>query len=265
MPAFDAAPMVGIVRDAAAGVPGVETWLGGLDPRGRIEGAKLRYDFDDRALDYEANVSAIALENWKGVPYVRNASAKVAGTERSVEIVLNGDQVGLGFLDFYEHPTEFQHLEGSVLIWFVPGYLAVQGHDLAGTFGDSTIHGQFTFGRPSDELEQRLLMALRINDIDGRDGLGIRAARVAAVAARRSRSGDRRRDRWIRSISSTTVTCARSKDCRCVRRNCALRCTTAPCDSIPTGRRRPALQGRSSTPRSARSGDSTRVISSAST
>ncbi len=163
--------MVGIVRDAAAGVPGVETWLGGLDPRGRIEGAKLRYDFDDRALDYEANVSAIALENWKGVPFVRNASAKVAGTEHSVEIVLNGDQVGLGFLDFYEHPTEFQHLEGSVLIWFVPGYLAVQGHDLAGTFGDSTIHGQFTFGRPSDELEQRLLMALRINDIDGRDGL----------------------------------------------------------------------------------------------
>lgn len=171
LPAFDAAPMVGIVRDAAAGVPGVETWLGGLDPRGRIEGAKLRYDFDDRALDYEASVSAIALENWKGVPFVRNASAKVAGTERSVEVVLNGDQVGLGFLDFYEHPTEFQHLEGSVLIWFVPGYLAVQGHDLAGTFGDSTIHGQFTFGRPSDELEQRLLMALRISDIDGRDGL----------------------------------------------------------------------------------------------
>ena len=54
LPAFDAAPMVGIVRDAAADVHGVETWLGGLDPRGRIEGAKIRYDFDDHALDYEA-------------------------------------------------------------------------------------------------------------------------------------------------------------------------------------------------------------------
>ncbi len=172
LPAFDAAPMVGIVRDTAAGVYGVETWLGGLDPRGRIEGAKVRYDFDDRALDYEADASGVAIENWKGVPYVRNASAKVAGTERSVEITLNGDQVALGFLDFYERPTEFQHLEGSVLIWFVPGYLAVQGHDLAGTFGDSTIHGQFTFGRPPDELEQRLLLALRISDIDGREGLG---------------------------------------------------------------------------------------------
>ncbi|HTK98161.1 MAG TPA: AsmA-like C-terminal region-containing protein [Pseudomonadales bacterium] len=172
LPAFDAQLAVGIVRDAAVDVRGVETWLGGLDPRGHVEGAKIRYDFEEHALDYEAGVSGIALENWKGVPYVRNATAKVAGTERSVEITLAGDQVELGFLDYYEHPNEFQHLEGSILIWFVPGYLAVQGHDIAGTFGDSTIHGQFTFGRPTDELEQRLLLALRINDIDGREGLG---------------------------------------------------------------------------------------------
>ncbi len=171
LPAFDAALMIGIVRDAAASVHGVEDWLGGLDPRGRVEGGRIRYDFDDGALDYVANLSGIALENWKGVPYVRNGTATVAGTEHSVEISLNGDQVTLGFLDYYEHPTEFQHLEGSVLIWFMPGYLAVQGHDLAGSFGPSTIHGQFTFGRPSNELEQRLLLALRINDIDGREAL----------------------------------------------------------------------------------------------
>jgi uncharacterized protein (TIGR02099 family) len=170
-PAFDAAPMAGIARDAAASVHGVEEWLGALDPRGRVDSAKLRYGFNDRALDYEADVSGLALENWKGVPYVRNGTAKVAGTERSVEIDLNDDQVTLGFLDYYARPTEFQHLEGSVLIWFVPGYLAVQGHGLAGTFGPSTLHGQFTFGRPTNELEQRLLLALRINDIRGRDAL----------------------------------------------------------------------------------------------
>jgi uncharacterized protein (TIGR02099 family) len=172
LPSFDVAPVIGVVRDAAAKVHGVEEWLGGLEPRGRVDSAQARYRIDENTLDYVARISDLALQNSKGVPYVRNGAATVAGTERSVAVHLDGDGVELGFLDFYDRPTLFDHIEGSIVVWFVPGYLAIQGHDLAGSFASSGIHGQFTFGRPSDPLEQRLLLALRINDIDGRAALG---------------------------------------------------------------------------------------------
>ena len=172
LPPLDAEPVIGVVRDAAASVHGVEEWLGGLNPHGRIDRARVRFDLDNRALDYVADVSELSLENWKGIPYVRNGKATIAGTENSVDIHLDGDHVAVGFLDYFERPTEFDHLEGSVLIWFTPGYLAVQGRDLNGTFGPSSVHSHFTFGRPSDVLEQRLMMALRISDIDARQALG---------------------------------------------------------------------------------------------
>ena len=54
---------------------------------------------------------------------------------------------------------------------FVPGHLAIRGNDLVATFGGSTLRSQFSFGRPADPLEQRLLLALRISDIDARDAL----------------------------------------------------------------------------------------------
>ncbi len=171
LPTFDAKPMIGVVRDAAAGVHGVEDWLGSLDPSGRIDHARMRFGIDDKTLSYSADVSDLALENAKGVPSVQNGKARVIGTERSVEIQLNGDQVALGFLDYFDQPTRFEHLKGTVLIWFTPEYLAVLGSDLDGEFGGSSVHGEFTFGRPADPLEQRLFLALRLADIDGRKAL----------------------------------------------------------------------------------------------
>jgi uncharacterized protein (TIGR02099 family) len=171
LPALDAAPVVGVIRDVAANVPGVEEWLGGLNPHGRIDHARMRFDLDDSTLSYVADVSGLGLENWKGIPRVRNGKASVAGTEHSVDIRLDGDQVEVGFLDHFDRPTLFDHLEGSVLIWFTPSYLAVQGRNLSGTFGPSTVQSHFTFGRPSDVLEQRLMLVLRIQDIEARHAL----------------------------------------------------------------------------------------------
>ncbi len=166
LPAFDAAPVIGVVRDAAAGVRGVEEWLGGLNPRGWIDGARARFNIDNHSLDYVATVSHLALENFKGVPYVREGAATVAGTEHSVEFHLDATHVALGFLDYFDKPTSFDRVQGDVLVWFMPGYLAVQGSDISGTFESSSVHGAFTFGRPSDVLEQRLLLALRLSHID---------------------------------------------------------------------------------------------------
>ncbi len=173
LPSFDAAPVLGVVRDAAASVHGVEEWLGGLNPRGRVDGMQARFGIDDHNLDYVATISDLAIENFKGVPYVRNGAATVAGTEHSVEVNLNSNHVALGFLDYFDRPTHFDHIAGTVLVWFVPGYLAVQVRDLVGTFDSSSVHGAFAFARPDDVLEQRLLLTLRVRDIDGRGALAL--------------------------------------------------------------------------------------------
>jgi len=171
LPAFDAAHVVAMVRDAIGRVHGVDEWLGALDPRGQVDGARVRYTFDNHQLSYVANVTGLELDDAKGVPEVRNAAGTIAGTEHSVLIHIDGDRIGLGFLELFPHATEFDHLAGDVLIWFGNGYLAVEGSDLAGTFAESSVRGAFAFGRPSDELEQRLLLNLRLDDIDGRAAL----------------------------------------------------------------------------------------------
>ena len=171
MPSFDAGPVVGVVRDAAVNVRGVDEWLGGLAPRGRVDGAQARLDVGKGELAYVARVSELALEDFKGVPQIRNGRASVAGTEHSLQIRVNGEQMDLGLLSYIDQPIRFEHLEGDVLVWFVPGHLVVRGKGLAGTFGASTLRSQFSFARPTDPLEQRLLLTLRINDIDAREAL----------------------------------------------------------------------------------------------
>ena len=171
LPSFDAAHVVAVVRDAIGGVHGVDEWLGGLDPRGQVSDGRVRYTFDDHQLSYVANVAGLGLNDAKGVPEVRNATAAIAGTEHSVLIHIDGDRIGLGFLELFPHATQFDHFSGDVLIWFGNGYLAVEGSNLAGTFAESSLYGAFAFGRPADELEQRLLLNLRLDDIDGRAAL----------------------------------------------------------------------------------------------
>ena len=33
----------------------------------------------------------------------------------------------LGLLSYVEQPIRFEHLEGDVLVWFIPGHLVVRG------------------------------------------------------------------------------------------------------------------------------------------
>ncbi len=173
LPSFDAGPVVDVVRDAAMRVQGVDEWLGGLAPGGRVDDAKARFDVRKRELAYVARVSQLALEDFKGVPQIRNGTATVAGTEHSLRIGIDGEQMGLGLLSYVEKPIQFDHLSGEVLVWFIPGHLVVRGEALAGTFGASTLRGQFSFGRPPDPMEQRLLLTLRVGDIDAREALGL--------------------------------------------------------------------------------------------
>ena len=141
-------------------------------------------------------------------------------------------------------PTDFDRLEGSVLIWFTPGYLAVQGRDLAGAFGRRAFTASSRSADPPDPLEQRLFMALRINDIDGRRSAVVRSARTAAGAARRARSGGRRRACRCGGLRLSRSSAHDRRHCRCGRSNCASDCTTASCDSILIGRPRTGVAGR---------------------
>ena len=56
-------------------VRGVDEWLGGLAPRGRVDDAQARFDVGKRELAYVARVSELALEDFKGVPQIRNGRA----------------------------------------------------------------------------------------------------------------------------------------------------------------------------------------------
>jgi uncharacterized protein (TIGR02099 family) len=160
-----------VVAAAAGPSNRIGEWLIGLDPHGRLERAVARIDLTSREIDYTAAATGIALENFKGVPYVRNGAAVVAGTEHALDIKVDGRDMSLGFFDFYDHAFQFDALSGDLLMWFRPGYFALSGTQLAATIGRTHAAGQFAIGRPDDPLEQRVFAAAQLRDIDGRAAL----------------------------------------------------------------------------------------------
>jgi uncharacterized protein (TIGR02099 family) len=171
LPEVDLAPLTGVVRDAGGGIDRIDEWLTGLNPRGRLSAVVGRYDLIDHELSYGATASDLALEEFKGVPYVRNGSATVVGTENAVQIDLAGRDVELGFFSFYDAPFRFDQLSGQLLVWFRPGYLALSGRELSGDIGATRVRGQFALGRPEDPLEQRILATARMSNVEARDAL----------------------------------------------------------------------------------------------
>ena len=148
VPPVDIAPFADVVAEAAGGINKLGDWLTGLDPRGHLDSAIGRIDLVDRTLSYAASVSGVELEDFKGIPYMRNGAATIAGTEHALDIAVDDKDIALGFLNFYDAPFRLDAASGELLVWFKPGYLALLGRNLNAVVGDMTAKGTVC-ARPS--------------------------------------------------------------------------------------------------------------------
>ena len=143
----------------------VDRWLPGLNVTGEAHAVQLRVDPSEGQIGYRATVTNLSAESFRGVPKVRRAETVVTGYEQGVELVIDEDDVVLGFPDVFEHESEFQGARGAVFLWFERGYLGIRADDLRLISGETHAQGGFVLSRPKDRYEQHLAVHADILDM----------------------------------------------------------------------------------------------------
>ncbi|NJN51199.1 MAG: hypothetical protein HC809_04875 [Gammaproteobacteria bacterium] len=155
-----------VVRAALADVPVAVEWLDALLPRAAIEHLSGRFSFERRELSAVADVTDIAVENYKGVPRLRNVAARLVGNERGFEATVDGRDATLGLMDIYDTPMLLDAVQGTVRLWFKDKFLVVRGDDIDARFAGARAMGGFSLSRPEDKQEQRISVWLSADQLD---------------------------------------------------------------------------------------------------
>jgi uncharacterized protein YhdP len=143
----------------------VDSWLPGLSVTGEAHSVQLRMDPSEGQIEYRAAITDLSTESFKGVPKTRRADTLVTGYEQGVELVIDEDDIVLGFPDVFDHESEFQGARGAVFLWFESGYLGIRADGLQLISGDTSAEGGFVLSRPRDRYEQHLAVLADIRDM----------------------------------------------------------------------------------------------------
>jgi uncharacterized protein (TIGR02099 family) len=154
---LDAGSAIAVVRNLFANVETARVWLDSLAPAGRIDLAQANLDLAALQLGYEAELSDVSLENYKGSPMVRDLRTRVRGTEQLVDVYLGQEDLTLGFLEIYDEPTLFDRAAGRLLFYISPSYFALRGHNLALDLADTRARGSFGLSRPTHDAGSQVL------------------------------------------------------------------------------------------------------------
>ena len=145
------------LRQALAGIEPAERWLGGLNVRGRAHNVRAFYAVDG-GIGYALTVDGLALDGFKGVPMVRNASGELLGYRRGLQLHLNAQDMDIAFPEIFTGQWRLPYAQGVLQAWFGRNYFGIRGtHLRADAFG-SRAAGGFAMTRPPDREGQRLTL-----------------------------------------------------------------------------------------------------------
>ena len=165
-PTVDVATQVPIVVAMFSNMHWAEEWLPALAPRGTLEGFCGRFSFDKHRLSLAAVAHDVALEHYKGSPYIRDGNARIVGSERGFVFHLDGAPITLGLAEVYPEPTRFDAMKGNVHIWFKDRFLMVRGDELDGVLGSTRARGAFQVTHPEEDAAQAVSLWIGVDSMD---------------------------------------------------------------------------------------------------
>lgn len=137
-------------------------WLQALAPSGQIHSVHGFIDAQGFS-GYSASVSGLRAQGYRGSPSLDNAQGRVWGGGRNLALQLNADDTTLQFPDIFATPWPFEHIQGLVKFHIQPGSLALRGQNIKGRRHDTAIAAQFAVIRPKERYNQRLTLAVSMD------------------------------------------------------------------------------------------------------
>lgn len=160
---FDAATVSEVIRPSAKMWPVFAEWLQALEPSGQIHGI---HGFVDASgfSGYSASVSEFNAQGYRGSPKLENAQGRLWGGGRNIAMQLNADDMTLQFPDVFTTPWPFEHVQGLVKFHVQPGLLGLRGQNIKARRHGSAIAAQFAVTRPKARFDQRLTLAVSMEE-----------------------------------------------------------------------------------------------------
>ncbi|MGK0223390.1 MAG: hypothetical protein ACI9ON_002635 [Limisphaerales bacterium] len=143
----------------------VGEWTNGANIRGRAHNVHGYFD-PKLGWGYGATLAEVAMRGHRGAPGLTAAQGRLWGHGRGVAVSINGEDLTLNFPALFTDTWPLSYLQGQVKAWFRDGYFGLRGENLKGQIGESAVAGKFSLTRPTDLDEQRVALALWVDQAD---------------------------------------------------------------------------------------------------
>ncbi|TNF89001.1 MAG: hypothetical protein EP301_03830, partial [Gammaproteobacteria bacterium] len=140
-------------------------WLNALNAEATALNVHGFLRFPSLESGYIATVQDVSLDGYNGAPWIRGASGELLGANRTLQLQLNAEDVGVQFPDMFTERWQMDHLSGRLQAYISGDYFALRGTHLKAALGDTQASGAFSLSRPRGE-RYRERLALLIN-VDG--------------------------------------------------------------------------------------------------
>ncbi|MBV1906776.1 MAG: hypothetical protein KUG75_11915 [Pseudomonadales bacterium] len=162
IPFIDLSEIGKVGRELFSATEAVPLWLNGLQIKGQLSRFELQFGLGTGGLGYSGNFQGIYLNPFKGVPLISNATGNFIASRSAVDLNLDAENMHLGFKKLFSEAFALDSVEGSVLIYYQPGYVGIVGHDLFIKLGDANVEGGFAITRTEKIEDQHLLVQAQV-------------------------------------------------------------------------------------------------------
>ena len=139
-------------------------WLNALNAEATALNVHGFLRFPSMEAGYIATVQDVALDGYNGAPWIRGASGELLGVNRTLQLQINADDVGVQFPDMFLERWQMDHLSGRLQAYVSLDYFALRGTHLKAALGDTQASGAFALSRPRGErYRERLAMVINVD------------------------------------------------------------------------------------------------------
>ncbi|MGA1371569.1 MAG: YhdP family protein [Pseudomonadales bacterium] len=176
---LDLPSTVALLESAARNSEPLRRWLQALAPAAIVSDIRLVYPFATRALGYRFDVRDLALDGYKGVPYLRHASGRVTGVTppldggsladagHRLQLDVAADDFRIGFPDLLSDVFDVTRAVGQIRAYVRRETVSLRAPALDVRFADVHATGGLAISRMGpDERDRRLAALVAVDAID---------------------------------------------------------------------------------------------------
>jgi len=139
-------------------------WLHGLNVQATALNVHAFVRFPDLLTGYVATVRDVSLDGFNGAPWIRGATGELLGANRTIQMSINADDLGVQFPEMFHQRWLMDHLSGRLQAYVSADYFGLKGSNLRAELGGSHASGGFALTRPRDNpYRERLSLLINLD------------------------------------------------------------------------------------------------------